>query len=100
MNPNLNLIAWKQDHQKLVDEIRRLKALRRESGQPHWSAPDAWQLSRLKFQATALYILRASSRGRFHCGPLRGEWRNRNVNEFLVQLQVRYLLPAIQEVAA
>jgi hypothetical protein len=62
----INMTQYKSDIATTTKRIRELKALQRESHQPHWGWKEAAELRKLKFEATKLCTFRAALRGKVH----------------------------------
>lgn len=76
--PLIDNARWHAAHQELRLRVLALKELRREPHQPRWCSPLPLELAQLKTRLTALYWVRAWSRGRQHCP-------NEHVADYTVQ---------------
>jgi hypothetical protein len=66
----INLPKWTQMRLEVESTIREAKSRKYESGQSRWRhGPDDWALAKHKGQATWIYQLRASLRGRVELDP-------------------------------
>lgn len=61
-----DLEAMRREREQIEGRIRELKALRRESMQPNWTAKEMGEFWELKVQATIFCTARASLRKKSH----------------------------------
>lgn len=87
--------SWKKDHAALVEDIRRLKKLRSTPHQPEFKGREIYALLSAKQQATRLYIVRATARGRVHpCRLLApGSWEEKQQLKACEELRLKYTKP-------
>lgn len=93
---NIDIPKLKTELKETAEEIKKLKAVLRESGQPNVTWRTHHELRAMKGHATVLCSLRANCRGKIH---VRGQTSQEQL-ELIGDAWKQFEKPAVNEVAA